>query len=77
MKILQKNLSCPVTAKDVIIWDEGKTSTSPINLLNAIWTITIYEILRSKESQNIPNVKKIAMYIKGEILAITKGILKK
>ena len=35
-------------------------------------TITINEILRSKESQNIQNVKKIAMYIKGKLLAITK-----
>ena len=57
----------------MITWDEGKTSTSPVNLLNAFWTITKNEILRSKESQNISNVKKIAMHIKGEISAITKS----
>ena len=70
------NIDChinfPITAKNVIIWDEGKTSIIPINILNAIGTITINEILRSKESKNIPNVKNITRKIKGEIITITK-----
>ena len=72
MKILNY-VNSPTTAKDVIIWDKGKSSTSPINLLNAIWTLTVNEILRSKESKSIQNAKKIAIYIKGEILATTKA----
>ena len=40
----------PLTAKQVIIWDEGKNESSPINLLNAIWTITVNEILRSRNN---------------------------
>ena len=30
-----------IKAKNVIIWDDGKSTNSPINLLNAIWTITV------------------------------------
>ena len=35
-----------ITSKNVIIWDEGKTLKSQVNLLNVIWTITVNEILR-------------------------------
>ena len=68
---IENYVNSPTTAKDMIIWDEGKSSTSPINLLNAIWTITVNEVIQSKESKSIPNAKKIAIYIKGEILATT------
>ena len=42
---IENYVNSPITAKDVIIWDEGISSTSPTNLLNAIWTLTVYEDL--------------------------------
>ena len=60
-----------------MIWDEGKTTTSPINLLNAIWKITINEISRSKVSTNILDIKNIARKIKGENSTIIKAFPKK
>ena len=38
---VDKYTTFPLTAKQVIIWDEGQNESSPINLLNAIWTITV------------------------------------
>ena len=51
-------MTYPISAKGVIIWDEGKNQTSPVNLLNVIWTITINEILRLKKSDNKPEASK-------------------
>ena len=56
--------STPITVKNVIIWDDGKSTKSPVNMLNAIWTITINEILKTNDSKKIPKLKDIAKRIK-------------
>ena len=57
----------------MIIWEEGNFSTSPINLLNVIWTITVNEILQTKEQKSFTNATKISLSIKGEPIASTKA----
>ena len=55
---IENLITYPISAKSVIIWDEGNDQTSPVKLLNIIWTITINEILRLKKSDTKPEVKK-------------------
>ena len=47
----------------MLLWDEGKNEASPINLLNAIWTITVNKVLRLKKPE-VPIDHK-----KGEIIS--------
>ena len=69
---IESYINYPITAKNFIIWDEGKTPTSPVNLLIVIWTITVNEILRWTKSDNIPDASNIASKIKGVIITFTK-----
>ena len=55
----------------MIIWDEGQNENSPKNLLNAIWTITVNEVLRSQNPEIKMDFKKVAKTVKGEIIAST------
>ena len=66
---IEKYTSFPLTAKHIIIWDEGLNENSPINLLNAIWTITVNEVLRSQDSDTKMDSKNVAKIVKGEIIA--------
>ena len=66
---IEKFTSFPLTAKQIIIWDEGLNENSPINLLNAIWTITVNEVLRSQDSDKKMDSKNVAKVVKGEIIA--------
>ena len=63
----------PLTAKQVIIWDERKNESSPTNLLNAIWTITVNEILRSRNNEIPMDHLKVAKIVNGEIIFIVKA----
>ena len=54
---IYKYITLPITTKQDIIWDEGNPETSPVNLLNGIWTITMNEILRTRDPDNIPDYK--------------------
>ena len=66
---MDKYTTFPLTAKQVIIWDEGQNENSPKNLLNAIWTITVNEVLRSQNPDTKMDFKKVAKTVKGEIIA--------
>ena len=66
---INKYTTFPLTAKQVIIWDEGQNENSPKKLLNAIWTITVNKILRSQNQELKMDFKKVAKAVKGEIVA--------
>ena len=59
---IEKYINIPITIKNVIIWERANSSTNPINLLNSVWTITVNEILRIKETKCFPNVKKLQLF---------------
>ena len=46
-------------------------------MLNVIWTITINEILRLKKSDTKPEVKKLALKIKGDVITYTNAYTRK
>ena len=62
-----------LTTKQVIIWDEGKNESSPTNLLNAIWTVTVNEILRSRTYEKPMDHLKVAKIVKGEIISSVRA----
>ena len=66
---IDKYTPFPLTAKQVIKWDEGQNEQSPKNLLNAIWTITVNTILRSQNPELKIDFEKVAKTVKGEIIA--------
>ena len=66
---IEKFTTFPFTAKHVLIWDEGKNEASPINLLNAIWTITVNKVLQLKILIYQMDHKKVAKSVQGEIIS--------
>ena len=66
---LNNQIGTPITPKQVIIWDEGKSQQSPINLTNAIWVIIVKEILSKRETLEQLNFENVSKKVKGEILA--------
>ena len=70
---IEEYIRAPITAKSVIIWDDGKSTDSPIKLLNAIWTITVNEILRTTDLKKIYKTTDIANLINRGIKTITKA----
>ena len=70
---LENIIAFPLTPKQVIIWDDGKNENSPLNLVNAIWTITINEILRARPINEILKHEVIAKKIKGEIVSSVRA----
>ena len=74
---VDKYTTFPLTAKQVIIWDEGKNESSPINLLIAIWTITVNEILGSRSNDTPMDHLKVAKLVKGEIISSVRAFSRK
>ena len=66
---LNNLIGTPITPKQVIIWDEGKSQQSPINLANAIWAIIINEIMTNRETLEQPNFDNVSNKVRGEIIA--------
>ena len=74
---IESYINYPITAKNIIIWDEVKSTTSPVNLLKVIWTINVNVNLRLKKMDNIPDASNIARTIKGDIITFTKAYPRK
>ena len=70
---LNNLIGLPITPKQVIIWDEGKSQQSPLSLTNAIWTIIINEILINRVNLEQPNFDNVSNIVKGELIASTRA----
>ena len=55
------------------MWEEGNSSTSAINILNAIWIITVNKILGTKDTNKIIKTSEISKLVKSKIIDITNA----
>ena len=59
-----------MTPKRTLIWDENNKAQ---NLANAIWTITVNEILKNRTSLEKIDFERVTKIVKGEIVASFKA----
>ena len=63
---LEHLIPLPTTPKHTLIWDENNKAQ---NLANAIWTITMNEILENRTSLEKIDFDRVTKIVKGEIVA--------
>ena len=63
---LEHLIPLPVTPKRTLIWDENNKAQ---NLANAIWTITVNEILKNRTSLEKIDFDRVTKIVKGEVVA--------